>query len=604
MGIPVNLLSRTDATVPRTFPKVEQLYRASAENLLAPILDAPLGWVQRNAGWRLSVGDRVKRLFYLHRSAVEAEEAGNWKAADVYFFEVMAILKAAPAESGTWQALQEKLGTSGVDLPELRQRVLEEVFIDAHCGFFNGYSQLQGLVKPDSRQFFHFDRIVELVDLVGGGNRWIPLLASGFKDRIAACQEAKDWSRAVGYGDALLRRYPQEEAFVVLKANLLFERALATLDKGDSEWAAARNASALLSAITNLETLCSQYPDHALPYELIGHLKHIRAVNLANAGLPSDALLSNEESLVYWPIAKAESDRQVLSEMMRNMIQARDTLLKEISQRPNTALNSKGLQMKKQADAGFGPANRFIESDRAKEIRGKSNTARLRGIWKRMGLTPPTDRLDELTEKLITAVVSVKEKTGGAAEEIEQGWAQVTQDNDDLSNIPASAVSRFLQGGTEETSSGPEKGDCPMLPILGGVAGKEREPIGIWLFSRQDLFLKAQAAVAIVLLLTASVITLQQYMTRKAREVSWSQVEQAMMLNDDLRTMAACESFFLTSPPESDSRVIEGKELYRAAMVHWFARTSGDLDSASLKHLERYHQLSAKWKDESNGASK
>jgi hypothetical protein len=603
----MNLLSRPDATVPRTFPKVEQLYRASAENLVAPILDAPLGWVQRIAGWRLSAGDRVKRLFYLHRSAVEAEEACNWKAADVYFFEVMAILKGAPAESDLWQALQEKLATSGVkaDLSQLRQRVLEEVFIDTHCGFYNGYSQLQGPVKPDSRQFFHLDRIVELVELAGGGNKWIPLPASGFKDRIAACKEAKEWSRAGGYSDELLRRYPQEEAFMVLKANLLFERALATLNKSESEWAAERNASALQNAAADLESLRSQYPDHAVPYELIAHLKHIRAVNLANAGLPSDALLSNEESLAYWPIAKAESDRQVLSEMMQNMIQARDTLLREISQRPNTTLNNKGLRMKMQADAGFGPANRFTESDRAKEIRVKSNTARLRGIWKRMGLTPPSDRLDELTEKLITAFVSVKETTGGAAERIGQAWAEVTRGNDDLKNIPASAVSRFVQGGTEETSSGrSEKGDCPMLPVPSGVAGKGREPIGIWLFSRQDLFLKGQAAVAIALLLATSVITLQHHIDRKAREASWSQVEQAVMSNDDLSTVAACESFFSTSPPDSDQRVTEGKELYRAAMVHWFARTSGDLDAASLKHVERYRQLSAKWKDESNGGSK
>jgi len=603
----MNLLSRPNTTVPRTFPNADQLYRVSAGNLLAPILDTSLGWVQRNAGWWLSASDRVKRLFYLHRSAAKAEETGNWKAADVYFFEVMAILKAAPAESDLWQALQENVAANRVktDLPQLRQRVLEEVFIDTYCAFYNGYSQLQGPVKPDSRQFFHLDRIVELVDLAGGGNKWVPLFASGFKDRIAACKEAKEWARAVGYVDELLGRYPPEEAFLVLKANLVFEQALATLNKSESGWAAERNASALQNAIADLENLSSQYPDHALPYELIAYLKQIRAVNLANAGLPSDALVSNEESLAYWPSEKAESDRQVLSEMMRNMIQARDTLLREIGQRPNTTLTSKGLRMKIQADAGFGPANHFIESDRAKEIQEKSKTARLRGIWKRMGLTPPSDRLDELSDKLVTALVSVKESTGGAAEKIGQAWAEVARGNDDLKNIPASAVSRFLQGEAKETSSGSsEKGDCPILPVRSGVAGKQREPMGIWLFSRQDLFLKGQAAIAIVLLLAASAITIQHHIDRNAREASWWQVEKAVMSNDDLSTVAACESFFSTSPAESDPRVTEGKELYRAAMVHWFARTSGDLDAASLKHLKRYRQLSAKWKDESSGGSK
>lgn len=606
-GLLVNLLSRPDVTLPRTFPNADQLYRGSADNLLYSTLHASFGWVQRNTGWWLSASDRVKRLFYLHRSATKAEEAGNWKAAEVYFFEVMAILKTAPAQSALWQALQDMLATSGVKVEsaQLRQQVLEEVFIDTHCAFYNGYSQVKGPVKSDSRQFFHFDRTVELVDLAGGGSKWLPLLATGFKDRIAACKDAKEWARAEDYADELLRRYPQEEAFLVLNAKLLFERALATLNKSESEWVAERNASALQNVITELEELRSQYPDHALPYELIAYLKQVRAVNLANAGLPSDALLSNEESLAYWPSEKAESDRQVLSEMMRNMMEARDTLLKEISQRPNTTLNSKGLRMKMQADAGFGPANRFIESDRAKEIQEKSKTARLRGIWKRMGLTPPSDRIDELTEKVLTALLSVKETTGGTLERIGQAWAEVARGDDDLKNIPASAASRFLQGGTEETPSGTsDKRDCPMLPVVSGAAGKQREPIGIWLFSRQDLLLKGQAALAIVLLLAASAITLMHHIDRNAREASWSQVEAAVMSNDDLSTMAACESFFSTEPPQSDPRAREGRELYRAAVVHWFARTSGKLDTASLKHLKRYRRLSAKWKDESSGGDK
>jgi hypothetical protein len=571
------------------------------------MLDPSLGWVQRNGGWRLSPGERVKRLFYLHRSAVEAEEAGNWKAADVYFFEVLAVLKASPDESDLWRTLQEQLTTIGVqpDLSQLRQQALEEVFIDTHCGFYNGYSQLQGPLKPDSRQFFHLERMVELLDLAGGGNKWIPLVAPGLKDRIAACEEAKEWNRAVGYADELLRRYPQEDAFLELKANLLFERVLANLNKSESEAAAENNAAELQGAAADLESLRSQSPDHALPFELIGHLKHIRAVNLANAGRPSDALLSNEESLAYWPIPKAESDRQVLSEMMQKTIQARDSLLLEISRRPNATLNSTGLRIKGQADAGFEPAKRFIESDRAKEIREKSNIARLRGIWKRMGLTPPIERLDELTDKLITAVVSAKETTGGAAERVEQAWAEVVRDDDDLKTVPVSAVSRFLQGGSEEArSAGSAKGDYAVLPVASAGAGKGREPVAMWLFSRQDLLLKGQAAAAIVLLLMASVITLKHHVDRKTRDASWSQVEQAVMSNDDLSTVTACEKFFSTEPPSSDPRVTEGKDLYRAAMVHWFAKNSGDLDPVSLKHVERYRQLSATWKDESTGGRK
>jgi hypothetical protein len=132
------------------------------------------------------------------------------------------------------------------------------------------------------------------------------LVAAGLKDRIAACKSAGRWDSAITYATELLRRYPHEDEFVALKANLLFERAVEKLSKADSESAYERNALSLKQPIADLEQYCTQYSDRGLIYELIAHLKHIRAVNLANAGLPSDALLSNEEALAYWPLDEAE----------------------------------------------------------------------------------------------------------------------------------------------------------------------------------------------------------------------------------------------------------------------------------------------------------
>jgi hypothetical protein len=135
----------------------------------------------------------------------------------------------------------------------------------------------------------------------------------------------------------------------------------------------------------------------------------------------------------------------------------------------------------------------------------------------------------------------------------------------------------------------------PLLPVFSGAKGKGNEPFGFWLFTRQDLFLKVQAGVAIVIVLLASVFTVHQNMQESARAASWSQVERASMAGDDLGIVQGCESFFSTSPPDSDSRVTEGKELYRIALVRWFTKTSGDLDSTALAHMQQYRQISASW---------
>jgi hypothetical protein len=165
-------LTRSEITASRLFPEVPSIYSSSSGNSLTAIADSPMSWIPRYCGWRLEIRNRLTRLFFMHRAAIAEEQAGNWRASDFYFREVLRQLKATPSDSEAWQVMAREISGpgSGLGAKEIYRRALQEVFIDTHCGFYNGYSQLTEHPSPDSRQFFHLDCLSQLVDMAGDGN--------------------------------------------------------------------------------------------------------------------------------------------------------------------------------------------------------------------------------------------------------------------------------------------------------------------------------------------------------------------------------------------------------------------------------------------------
>jgi hypothetical protein len=123
---------------------------------------------------------------------------------------------------------------------------------------------------------------------------------------------------------------------------------------------------------------------------------------------------------------------------MQKVITASAELWEKVSRTPNATLSVSGWRLKQQADAGFGPANRFTESASAKEIRQRASSARIRSIWKRVGMPPPPNRWDGRAGKLIDTMIRLQEMIADAPDELERCWLELTRNDEDLSGIPAS----------------------------------------------------------------------------------------------------------------------------------------------------------------------
>ena len=352
--------------------------------------------------------------------------------------------------------------------------------------------------NPHARQFFHLDFLTQLLDS-GVGQVDVICLAPALRDRIQAYKKDGDWPAAITSASELLRRYPQEKGAVELEAGVLFERGIARLSKVETESTYQQNAKSLEQPIEDLEKFCLEYPDFGISFEFVAHLKHIQAVNLANAGQPSGALLANEQAIAYWPLEEAERDRKSLSELMQKTIAAAQEILHKVAITPNAHLTSDGLRLKNQAAAGFEPANQFAQSERAKQISQQAYSARVRSIWRRIGLHPPADRWDERADKLINAIIRVQELSGNAPDRIEPCWLDVAKGDQDLSGVPSSSIRQFLVNG--EVATQPKDSPAAQVPVLPVSLGAEKrggEPFKFWLFSRQDLLLKRRQQRAIV----------------------------------------------------------------------------------------------------------
>jgi hypothetical protein len=604
-------LVRPNATV-RLFPPVDKLYSLES-NISGRVLTPPLGRFERVTGWKLTPRGRLARLFLFHREALSSEQAGNWKAADFYFTEILHQLKATPPESEVWDALIELFSPaqrSASDGKQFYSRMVDEIFIDTHCAFYNAYSRLNELQKPDpeSRQSVHLKFVTQWLEFSQAPEDVrFAIVGGAMRDRVDAFARAEQWDAAVSGAADLLQAFLQRDEFVQLSADLQFARALKVLSKGDGETVQESNARSLERSIASLEQLRARYPDSVSLYRLISQLYRIRAVNLANAGLPSDALLANQKALAYWPLEEAEKDRPQLEELMSNMISGVKGMVKQLASRPNAYLNAHGLRLKRQADAGFAPASNYAKSDEAKTLSTKSYEARNRDIWKRVGLAPPPDRWPDRAAKLVAGMVRVQEITQDAPEKIESTWRQLVGNDPDLANIEGALIRRFLVA--RDSPDPPKeipKPAAPILPVAAPVPprGKGSEPILYWAFSGQNIGLKVQAGAAIVLVLLAFALTWRQHAQEQIRESAWSRMENAAMMGDDLATVVACETFFSTSPVASDPRALHARDLYRASLVRWFGQIPGDPDANALVHVGRFRELSSKWHDSSDGGAK
>lgn len=552
---------------------------------------------QRLSGWRLDGQGRLARLLALHRFAIEAEIEGRWARADFFWTEVHAKLARPVVREDLAAMFGRGLTRTGdnceLGIGEIYRHLLDEVFVDTHCAFYNGYWQQTIKATPKSRQFCHLDYLAKLLDVSGAStSEQSQLLGEATEQRISVCRDSGDWNQAVELASSLLKRFPDRLEYQEMRASLEFARATHALKESDSESANLSEAAGLEPATDALDKMCEAYPSTASAYELAGRLHRIRGTRLVKGGKISDAMVEIEKAAAYDSgLEGITEDRTRLAEMMENLQKQMRVVQAAIAARSNATLSYQGQQLKQEAEKGSGAALAYQRSQHAKTVAERAQKAQLRTIWRRIGLAEPADRWDERANCLGRALNSIIALQAKDMSAVDRQWKSMIESDPDLAALDFSLISQFLGKrlfpSTETTSEPPP---ALVLPVS-KAERRSQIPFAYWVFNGGDLRTKIQSALAVVLLLLAVALTTRDASLVRVREKAWQQIQESSLKGDDIGVITGSESFFSASPRKDDRRLTGARTLYQAAILRWFSRLPGEPDANALYHIRRYRSL-------------
>ncbi|KAB8317119.1 hypothetical protein SD81_023040 [Tolypothrix campylonemoides VB511288] len=582
-------------------------------------------------GWELDIKGQLGHLLVQHKLAIEAELAAKWQRADFFWNQVQIELKALLKQPEVWQEITLTVANiSGVqimnDPAKLRQCLLNELFIDTHCAFYNGL--IPKTVKPSwkERAFVHIDYIQQLLELSPVSVQEVEtLLAEAWQARITACKEAQKWRKGIYYCQQRLKSSPN---FIKLQDELAEINYLATLAKlreAKTEVQYQKNAKHLLVGIQALEKCLKDYPYNLTIFELLASLYHLRAISLANHNSFALALLCIQKAITYNPyFQKAFESRNELIETMEQLQEQVNQL--QVDMRHGAQLTPKGQRMVAEANKGFAPMNIYIDSNEAKETANDFYIAEAVYLWHKIGLpTPPegwqkespvgvmhtangntipiesTSSWIRKALHLWDAVRNVLQNPPSSKASLASLWQWAILDKPDLAELDADVICAFLERKLFEEESDrvlvtPPTGTTTEISLLKPTYARRQpgaEPFLPWLFSSQDRRIKLQAVVATVLVAVTGYVFIRERTTAVVRDQSYQQLITAENLQNDEQVLEAAENFFNNASLMSkDARTSQVMELYTKSFVRWFAQQpETQLNEAAQKHLEQYRQL-------------
>ena len=401
----------------------------------------------------------------------------------------------------------------------------------------------------------HIDYIQELLSLstLSEDSLFSALGDDPWKKRIALCKEADKWKQAIQICTDRLKYFRKSLKFQNELAELHFSATLAKLSNGKSQEQQLQDAKTLEAGINHLEKLSKDYPDNLNIFELLGYLNHWHAIKLVNADYLAEALLAVYKARTYNPyLEKADKMyKELIKKMIKLISQSREINVKK----PNKRLTKKEKHLQTQASKGFTLRDIYMNSREAKATAeafkvaqtGKTFVAKYPGL---VELEPVT--INALSERKIFG-------------------------DEDKAVVEKTPVSPL---------------ELPILIPLSSKCQRETGIFTLWLFSRQDISLKFQAALAGVLLLTAGGLTIRESLVRSARDNTYKQILEAAERQDHLSVVKEAEAFFATAPLSGkDERNQQVKQLYAQAFVRWVFQQGDPLDEKALVHIKRYQAL-------------
>lgn len=589
----------SESSAVRLFPSISSFAEGSgwrrdpaagspADALIAAA-SRPLRRWQRWTGASLDPASRLTRLLATYRAAVEAEVSGRITRADFFWRGVLDQLPRV-IEPEHWRTIARTVCGANIpddEIAELRIRLVTEVFLDTYTTFYAAYAQSEGRHHRAFAHSAHIGSVLRIEPAAGthAKQTFAPLLQA----EIEKGGQAKDWHGALRAARTAMAYFPGELQYEDSVAYAIHAQAIDRLSDSNGERASRLNAAVLMDAINEIHTITQQLPSNSIAFTVTASLLHMRAVQLANSGALSQALVDVEKASVYNPQEKGiDETRAKLAELMQQRLKDVQDMLDELSRRPNAQLNAQGQAFLADATSGFKPYNQFVESDQRRSIASAAAYARAATLFRRVGLAiPPHEELYAAEEELGSGLVEVLSSPPEVLEGIAGAWSAVVSAQPALHKYPADLIHRYLSRRLFEQE---QKNEPPAPEITLQPARSSVEPLGPWLFSRNAPVAKLLTAAAVVAVAWTSITAVATAQRRAARDSAFARVEAAVAAKDDLRTIAAAEEYFKTTPaPEGDAtREAHALSHYREALARTFIRKPGAPDPNDLEMLRRY----------------
>lgn len=570
-------------------------------------------WFARN----LTPQDQLARLLIQHRLGFASELAAEGQRADFYWQQVQNQLRAWRTQPKIWEALATDLKQR---YPEaeiltdpvcLKHRLVEELLIDTHCGFYNGLNTLAPTAtgeKADERQpqlsnraFIHATFLEALLsDSSLERDSWLTLLAIPWQQQITRYRQDQNWRAAIHLCCHQLNLFPQSIPYQTELAEVQGTKIVSSLKKVETEAQALANAQHLQKGIKTFEKLAQTYPHNPAIYEYLGNLHHLHAIQLGNSLQVAEGLVAVEKALIYAPyLEDAHHTRNQLSQTIEQIQNRVMQMQAELRQRRNAQLNAQGLKLQAQAQKGVALRDRFLKSSQAAAAHTAQKLARAMEVWRiipGLPLAPSEAQAIALYDGLTELIRQPPPDRAALPDE----WQRLTQSQSTLAELPAEPICTFLEQRIWEKrvpspiiTPPPVPHDPVVIVPMQTQPQPSFEPFLPWLFSCQHVGLKSQMAMAIAALLTVGGLGLYEWSVRSIRTRTY----QALLIaaeQDQPQAMLDNADTFLSQRPLSgkDAREDQVKKLYAQAFVDWFIQQSTlPADDTVQQYTQRYRDL-------------
>jgi hypothetical protein len=476
---------------------------------------------------------RVARLLRSHRLALTAEVAGRWRRGDFYWLEFANHLRALDRDGRAWKDVASRFPNASdssqpTDAAELRRALIDEVGIDTHCALHNAYSRAV-VDRPNLAERMRFHL-----------------------DRLVELAEA---------------RGPMDE-----DARALIGPAL------ESRMANYRAMRAWRAALEDGERLVRHFPEIERYHLLLANLVVEETVARLKTSTTSASHGANAACLKMG-ISRIDG----LRARYPDHIELFDILAMLHHRR---AIELMSAQQLAQALVANQAAMLFHPGEEQYELMQRSLIDAMRALRSRM-------------QELVAQLRGRRRQLSAEGQQLQReatlGFGPLESY---LSSKAAAQIPAARKTAEAHRAEHPVEGaasrqvDYLNFPIGDVARRRSWEPLGDWVFSRQDRRAKVQSAVAVLLLLGISHVTVDGVQRAQTRNAAYAQVMDGAIQHADRTVLDGAETFLANQPLLfEDSRAAAVKDVYAQSLVRWFMTSNGQPADEATDRVAKYRSL-------------